>query len=232
MPPEGIDHAIAHTPARVGASGRCARDPSMGSHVSCSEKGGVGPSDDPVAQRITRHVSLGVLLGWPQRSDGPAPEADALSTVLRARGHHPNSPRSDRAQNPGRRRSRRPRRDGGTPATTLTERKTPLGLGLARTAGTETTAVATRCGSASAGQLWRARRELSVQTPPFSSRSRSCGEAGDRRFRRPGRAALVRAASSSNPGQWIASGVPPRHPALAGSRRLARRNPMAASLTP
>ena len=37
-------------------------------------------------ERKTPHVSLGVPLGWPQRSGVSAPEADALSTELQARG--------------------------------------------------------------------------------------------------------------------------------------------------
>src|SRR6188474_1936906 len=40
---------------------------------------------DPV-ERKTPAVSLGVPLAWPQRSGGQAPEADALSTELQARG--------------------------------------------------------------------------------------------------------------------------------------------------
>ena len=42
---------------------------------------------------------------WRARQDSnlrpSAPEADALSAELQARGHHPSSPRSGRAQNPG-----------------------------------------------------------------------------------------------------------------------------------
>ncbi len=39
-------------------------------------------------------------------------------------------------------------------------------------------------------------------------------------------------APSNNPAQWIELRMLPRHPALAARRRLARRNPIAASLTP
>jgi hypothetical protein len=48
-------------------------------------------------ERKTRPVSLGVPLGWPQRSGGSAPEADALSTVLRARGPDHSGSCLDRA---------------------------------------------------------------------------------------------------------------------------------------
>ena len=37
-------------------------------------------------ERKTLPVTLGVPLGWPQRSGSQAPEADALSTELKARG--------------------------------------------------------------------------------------------------------------------------------------------------
>jgi hypothetical protein len=37
-------------------------------------------------ERKTLPISLAVPLGWPLRSGGQAPEADALSTELQARG--------------------------------------------------------------------------------------------------------------------------------------------------
>jgi hypothetical protein len=45
-----------------------------------------GPGNARNLERKTPPVSLGVPLGWPQRSGGQAPEADALSTELQARG--------------------------------------------------------------------------------------------------------------------------------------------------
>jgi RNA polymerase sigma factor (sigma-70 family) len=48
-------------------------------------------------ERKTPHVSFGIPLGWPQRSGGQAPEADALSTELQARGtDHTAQARIDR----------------------------------------------------------------------------------------------------------------------------------------
>jgi hypothetical protein len=47
-----------------------------------------GPRGDEL-ERKTPTVSLGVPHGWPQRSGGQAPEADALSTELQARDRKP-----------------------------------------------------------------------------------------------------------------------------------------------
>ncbi len=52
---------------------------------SCRRRGHL--ARDTELEGKTPHVSLGVPLEWPLRSGGQAPEADALSTELQARGH-------------------------------------------------------------------------------------------------------------------------------------------------
>jgi hypothetical protein len=95
---------------------------------SCDKTlGGVAGWASTKRQRKTQPVSLGPPVGWALRSGGQAPEADALSTELQARGLRSYPLSVARPSASGSSVNQGAQAEHGSVATTLVERKTPRG---------------------------------------------------------------------------------------------------------